>query len=108
MTGDTVKMLSNGSIYKIRLNGLDCPELAQAYGIEAREFTKSLLLGKEVKAVRRDRDKYGRLVCDLYLNGNYINEEIVSMGYAYVYPQYSTEKMYLDELQAKAAKLGLW
>jgi micrococcal nuclease len=47
--GDTITVLNDtNNQIKIRLNGIDCPEKAQAYGNKAKEFTKDLVAGKMV------------------------------------------------------------
>ena len=47
--GDTITVLNDtNNQIKIRLNGIDCPEKAQAYGNKAKEFTKDLVAGEMV------------------------------------------------------------
>ena len=50
--GDTITVLNaaNKQI-KIRLNGIDCPEQAQAYGNKAKQFTK-VLVHKEMVVIQ--------------------------------------------------------
>ena len=61
--GDTITVLndSNKQI-KIRLNGIDCPEKAQAYGNKAKQFTKDLVGGQTVTIQVYDTDRYGRTI----------------------------------------------
>ncbi len=45
--GDTITVLNDtNEKIKIRLNGIDCPEKAQAYGNTAKQFTKDLVHGR--------------------------------------------------------------
>ena len=98
---------------KIRLYGIDCPELSQSYGQEAKQFTENLALSKEVTIEKKDTDIYGRVVGIVYLpDGTLLNEELVKNGYAWVYDAYCTDsicsKWKTLEQQARQQKLGLW
>ena len=103
--GDSLVM--EGNIH-IRLAEIDCNELAQPHGLEAKHFTESLILGKRVKLVITGTDKYKRKIAKIYYKGRYINEEIVKAGYCYVYKPYSSRKLYNEYLVAKRNKVGLW
>lgn len=46
--GDTMRVMHGEQIETIRLHGVDCPELAQPYGPEAKKFTSGLALEKVV------------------------------------------------------------
>jgi endonuclease YncB( thermonuclease family) len=56
--GDTLTVLNDANErVKIRLNDIDCPEKAQAYGNQAKQFTKNLVAGKTVTIKTYDTDK---------------------------------------------------
>ena len=105
--GDTITVLndSNDQI-KIRLNGIDCPEKAQAYGNKAKQFTKELVHGQMVTIQAHDKDKYGRTIGDVILeDGRNLSQELVKAGYAWWFFKYSDdEQLGLLEVQAKIAK----
>src|SRR2546425_10646923 len=65
--GDTIKVLHNGKAEKIRLNGIDCPEKGQPFGMAAKRFTSEKAFGKLVTVEAKDFDKYGRTVADVIL-----------------------------------------
>src|ERR1700722_2460713 len=69
--GDTIKVMHNGQAERIRLNGIDAPEKAQAFGQKAQEFASSLCFGKLVEVVTpdapKDKDRYGRTIGDVHL-----------------------------------------
>lgn len=103
--------LTNGK--EIRLAEVDCPEITnkdhiQPYGPEAKAFTTKYLAGKTVTLKSVAVDKYGRQVCEVYVDHVWFNEVLVKAGMAWVYARYSSKKLYKEELQAKAAKVGLW
>jgi micrococcal nuclease len=81
--GDTVTVMTNeGTKLKVRLYGIDAPETkkmnhktgvvskpGQPYGEEAYRALENKLLGKRVKVVIMDVDRYRRMVGILYLGG---------------------------------------
>lgn len=107
--GDTITMMIDGKKEKIRLYGIDAPEMRQAFGKRAKLFTKSMVHGKTVSLLRIDQDRYGRTVGVITLDGVSLNEALVSAGYAWHYRQYSTDsKLDALELEARLKRKGLW
>ncbi|MBI5391951.1 thermonuclease family protein [Candidatus Woesearchaeota archaeon] len=82
--GDTVQ-LKNGD--KVRLLGINTPEHDQLYYQEAKDYLKELIEGKEVvlQEDKDTKDKYGRLLRYILLDGKNINVEMVEQGYATEY-----------------------
>ena len=109
--GDTITVLNDANEQiKIRLNGIDCPEKAQAFGSKATQFTKRLAHKKTVTIQAYDQDKYGRTIGDVVLaDGRNLSQELVKAGYAWWFFKYSDDE-HLGALEAKAkiAKVGLW
>ncbi len=110
--GDTITVLNDTQPkkIKIRLNGIDCPEKAQAYGNKAKQFTKALVKGKMVTIQAYEQDRYGRTIGDVILeDGRNLNQELVKAGYAWWFFKYSDEEQLgILEVKAKIAKVGLW
>lgn len=99
-------------VFKIRLEGIDCPELAQAHGREARDFTRAKVLGKQVVVQITDRDRYSRWIGTVWYGDardESLNRELVKQGHAWHYEQYSNDDS-LGKLEQKARKerRGLW
>ena len=106
--GDTIDVLdSTNTKHRIRFYGIDAPESKQSYGQKAREFLASMIASKNVKVIIKDKDRYGRNIGKVLLNGTDINREMVANGYAHAYKEYSKEYV-SEEADAKAFKLGLW
>ena len=55
--GDTIFVMNEGKAVKIRLEGVDCPESHQDYGTKAKEFTSSMVFGKDVTVKEKDKDQ---------------------------------------------------
>ncbi|EAL3911034.1 thermonuclease [Campylobacter upsaliensis] len=114
--GDTIELLAKTSKenpynhitkLKIRLYGIDAPELKQAYGKEAKEYLSALVLKQEVGLIIESKDKYERIVGTIFLKGKDINKEMVKNGYAHAYESFS-KKYLAEQADAKMFKLGLW
>jgi len=114
--GDTVRLLVNDSTeLKIRLSGIDAPELDQAFGKESKNRLTELVDGRTIEAQCSKRDRYRRWLCKLVFNSNDINLSLVKDGYAWWYQYYKKDQTLEDqqsyrvaEAIAKENKLGLW
>lgn len=101
--GDTI-VLDNKEV--IRLAEIDANELSQPGGNEAKLFLSSLILNKTIEVRKLGKDRYGRTIGKIWLNGLYINKIMVDSGQAVSYKKYSS--LYPYELEAKQKHLGLW
>ncbi len=76
----------------IRLRGIDTPEIndknpyAKAKAIDAREFAKRKLMAAEKVELRNlDRDKYFRILADVYVDGQSLGQMLLEAGLAKQY-----------------------
>ena len=113
--GDTITLQNESGQKKIRLAGIDAPELKQPYGVESREALKGAVIDRQVQVETTKADKYGRVVGKVALDGQDINLNQVLFGMAWVYREYLRElskvdkTLYLEaEAQSKAIAAGLW
>ena len=89
--GDTVSVMVGGRLEKVRLIGIDAPEMAQRpWGKRAKQHLEDILAGSSWSVtIERDvveRDKYGRLLGYIRTSeGRLINEMMVRDGYAVLY-----------------------
>ena len=106
--GDTIVLMDRT---RVRLHGIDAPELDQPYGPTATAALKSMV-ARSVYLVEVDEDPYGRLVGQLYHSkeGYDINASMVCAGYAWWYERYAPDSQMLDECQVEAQQVpkGLW
>ncbi|BDB64115.1 hypothetical protein T36_2021 [Helicobacter cinaedi] len=106
--GDTATLSHNGNTLKVRLYGIDAPELKQKFGAESRNNLKKLCpIQSSIQLQIKDKDKYGRIVGILKCNNQDANAMQVSQGYAWAYKEYSLAYIHL-ELKAKLESKGLW
>lgn len=108
--GDTLEVVHAGKTVRVRLFGVDCPELSQAYGEEAKAFTRDFLRDQEVQIHTVDTDRYGRTIADVVLrDGRSLNQELVKTGHAWWYRRYSDDpELGRLESDARREKRGLW
>src|SRR6202007_563472 len=106
--GDTVTVLVDEVQHRIRLAGIDAPENKQAFGTKAKQVLADKVFGKEVKVVWKKRDRYKRILGDIYLGERWLNLEMVEEGYAWHYVYFSKDaRLAKAEREAKEAKRGL-
>lgn len=105
--GDTITILQNKQQIKVRLFGIDAPELKQPYGKKSKQFLANLIAGEVVEVEENGKDRYKRTIGTIYLNGADINAQMVANGYAWAYRKFS-KKYAPQESKAKKQGLGLW
>ena len=94
--GDTFRVKCDGREQKIRLCGIDAPELKQPLGIESRNYLRLLLAKAQgrVIVIEKDGDKYGRTVAEVLFDTSEgersVQEEMLRAGFAYHYKQFSS------------------
>ena len=105
--GDTITVLQGKRQIKVRLFGIDAPELKQPYGKKSKQFLVNLVAGQMVEVEESGEDRYKRTIGTIYLNGTDTNAQMVENGYAWAYRKFS-KKYTAQESKAKSQKLGLW
>jgi micrococcal nuclease len=121
--GDTVELRIGGRDERVRLIGIDTPELhtesgvPECFAVEALRFTSAVLsIGADVR-LERDvvgRDDYGRLLAYVYRRADdvLINELVIAQGFARpltIAPNDSLSPRFVaSALAAESADLGLW
>ena len=109
--GDTIELQSGR---RVRYLGIDTPEPGEYYADEATARNVELVEGKivELQSGKRDEDEYGRLLRYVYVDGIFVNAELVAQGYATAYifdpnDRYSQILVQLEQY-AKMRGRGLW
>jgi len=114
--GDTITVLDDTRTqHKIRLAGIDAPEKKQPFGNRSKESLSDLVFSKTVTVDTDKRDKYGREVGKVLVDGIDANLEQVKRGMAWHYKAYEREQSAIDrkayaeaENEASASRRGLW
>lgn len=121
--GDTIRVSVDGRSTRIRLIGIDTPEVrdprkpVQRFGREASRRAHELMDGTQVwleyDPSQGRRDRYGRTLAYVWLNEKMlVNQQMVSEGFAHEYT-YGDSYKYRDDFRhaeqaAQTAGLGLW
>jgi endonuclease YncB( thermonuclease family) len=116
LDGDTVEVLDSAQhTERVRLGGIDAPEKSQPFGTQAKQRMVVLSGGQTVSVDWTKRDRNGRIVGKLILNGEDLGLTMVNTGLAWWYRKYANEQSAADQLiyaaaeqTARTAKRGLW
>jgi len=112
--GDTI-VIEGG--YRVRYIGIDTPEIRpreEAYAIEAWQVNRRLVEGKRVRLEEdvSETDRYSRLLRYVYVDGVFVNAELVRMGLARArsYPPDTKYQSLLEKMEeeARRAGRGIW
>jgi micrococcal nuclease len=115
--GDTLRVRNQqGQPVTIRLGCIDAPELKQnPWGQQSKSRLQQLLkVGQSVQVRSIERDRYKRLVAEIFVNNRSVNLTMVQEGQAVVYRQYlqgcdrAKDQFLQAEANAKGKKLGFW
>ncbi|HJS67011.1 MAG TPA: thermonuclease family protein [Nitrospiraceae bacterium] len=108
--GDLLTIRYDGRNETIRLKDIDCPELKQPYGKQAKHVTAAYVGNRDVVVRGLMRDKQGRVSADvLLLDGRNVGHELLKEGLAW-WQRSASSNAGLDVMEelARASRKGLW
>jgi len=81
---------------RIRLACIDTPELRGKHAnpqpaMAARDYLRSLVVGREVSIRRITTDRYDRTVAELFVDGTNVQQQLVASGHAEIYWKYAKQ-----------------
>lgn len=113
--GDTLWVQPTNSAFndaparKIRIEGIDAPEICQRYGEQSRNALKQLVLQKNVVVQTKRVDDYGRDVAKIAFQDQDVGTWMVNLGHAWSYHyRHSAGPYALQEREAQSARRGLF
>lgn len=108
--GDSLTVLdASKTQYKIRMAEIDAPEAKQDFGSRAKQMLSDLVFSQNVIVHLVEKDRYGRWVAHIEVNGKDVNRMMVQQGGAWVYRQYLKDQGLIQvEKAAREAGAGLW
>jgi len=108
--GDRLTIRHDGQSETIYLKDIDCPELKQPYGKEAKHAIAGYVGNRDVVVRGLTRDKQGRVSAEMLLHdGRNVGHELLKEGLAWWQRSVSSDTglEVLEEL-ARASRKGLW
>jgi len=109
--GDTVWVRPAGAsaALPVRLQGIDAPEICQAFGAQARDALAALVLHRQVHVTVRAQDMYQRTVGRVSMQGEDVGAWLVAGGHAWSsHYQHRAGPYAREEADARHARRGLW
>lgn len=107
--GDTIEAVPAGEQrpVRIRLMGIDAPELSERFGRESLVFLRTLVVNRTVRISGREMDRYGRLVARVTVAGDDTSTALVRAGLA-CHAFARDTALAREESRARAAGVGFW
>lgn len=102
---------------RVRVLYINTPEKKEEMGPEAGQFTRDLVLFKEVDLVYSadsERDHYGRLLAEVYVDGVSLEESLLSEGMAHLFllaperPPANIDRLIAAQARARQEGKGVW
>ena len=108
--GDTLRLRSGTATIKVRLFGIDAPELGQPFSRASREHLSTLTYGKTVRLIPHGKDAFGRQLAEVVLeDGTNVNLTMVRAGMAYYFRRYArSATLERAENDARRERRGVW
>jgi micrococcal nuclease len=118
--GDTFKASGHDIEIKVRLVGIDAPEIAkgkrksgQPFSKRAKQFLTGMILDKTVDVIGYDMGPYNRQLAVVYVEGKNVNLELIKAGLAEAYrgkpPKgFDITPYQITEVEAQKSGVGMW
>ena len=107
--GDSIAIWVHNKVVEVELEGIDCPEISQDFGKEAKDFTSSMIFKKKVTVHIKSYDSQERVVGRVFVDDKYLSLELVNAGLAWHDRKHNSEKILSGaQKRAKKNKTGLW
>lgn len=114
--GSTITVVNlKGQQLRVSLAGIDAPRRGQAFFRQSTDNLTKLTRHKKVLVQWHRKDRYGRLIGVVSLNGRDISLEQIRAGCAWRVPEYASEQTRREQIAyekaektARAQRLGLW
>jgi len=107
--GNTIEIIDFTGEYVVYLHGIDCPELGQNYGEQAKKMLTKMILNKHVTIVLRGKDRLGNRLGVIYVEGSPDpRRELIKEGLAWTSERQPVEELEALKEQARLSGKGLW
>lgn len=107
--GNTLEVVTEtNESFRIVLLGIDCPEIGQKFGEEARQHLEGMILAKDITVEFQGKDRWGNYVAIVFVDELDPRIDLLNHGLAWAAEKGTTPG--LKDLEGRARKnyLGLW
>jgi len=118
--GDTLEVKKGAIKLTVRLVGIDAPEEShkknepgQPFSQKSTQYLAKIALNRPADVKSYGSDRYGRVLGEVFVDGNNVNLEMVKAGLAEVYrgtpaPRQDVGPYWKAEEEARGAGKGMW
>lgn len=113
--GDTIVVSDGTQSHKVRLNGIDAPELSQPFGKESRAALARIIEYQSVVVIWSKRDKYDRIIGTVTWRSADVGLTLLYQGWAWYFKKYESDVAEIErviyqeaEASARQRRVGLW
>ena len=118
--GDTIQVKKGAIKLTVRLVGIDAPEEShkkhepgQPFSQQSTKYLAKIALNRSADVKSYGADRYGRVLGEVFMDGNNVNLEMVKAGFAEVYrgtpaPGQDVGPYWKAEEEARKAGRGMW
>jgi micrococcal nuclease len=107
--GNTLEIQSSeNGLQRLVLEGIDCPELEQEFGIEAKAFLEKLVLRKQVQVSFRGKDRTGNYIAVVLVDDDDLRIELLKGGFAWTMEKNPSSDLESYRYWAQQKERGLW
>ncbi len=110
LDGNTIEVAgADGESYKILLFGIDCPELNQEFGEQAKKALERMLLNQEVTIEIQGKDRWGNRLGVVSFPGKTDPRlELLRQGLAWTAERNPVPELEAIRMEAEQKSIGLW
>ena len=118
--GDTIQVKKGAIKLTVRLVGIDAPEVShkknepgQPFSQQSTKYLAKIALNRSADVKSYGADRYGRVLGEIFVDGNNVNLEMLKAGLAEVYrgtpaPGQDVGPYWKAEEEARKAGRGMW
>jgi micrococcal nuclease len=107
--GNTIEIQAEGDlIQRVVIAGIDCPELTQEFGNEARQFVEDLLLQKQVIVKVIGKDRKGNYLGVVLIGDTDLRLKLLQEGLAWTSEKEPQAELESVRVSAQKQSKGLW
>jgi endonuclease YncB( thermonuclease family) len=107
--GNTLEVTTGfNETYRIVLAGIDCPELGQEFGEEAKQHLEKLILSKEIVLEMKGKDRWGNYLAIVFAGDVDLRVDLLTHGLAWTAEKGAVPALKDIENRARSRNIGLW